>query len=64
MPDPTVRRTVAAATIVFIGAALLILSGLLGGTVRDVVYLLLPAAWLTICCGLAGMALSRTRRAG
>ncbi|WP_436525467.1 hypothetical protein [Actinoplanes sp. HUAS TT8] len=62
MPDLTVRRTVAVAAIVFIGAALLILSGLLGGTVKEAVYLLLPATWLTVCCGLASMALTRTRR--
>ena len=59
MPDITVRRTVAGAAIVFIGAALLILSGLLGGAARDTVYLLLPATWLTVCCGLASMVLSR-----
>jgi hypothetical protein len=59
MPAVTVRRAVAVAAIVFIGAALLILSGLLRGTTRDTVYLLLPAMWLTVCCGLASMALSR-----
>lgn len=59
MPDRTVRRTVALAAIVFIGAALLILSGLLGGVVRESVYLLLPATWLTVCCGLASMVLGR-----
>ncbi|BCJ43431.1 hypothetical protein GCM10010168_42590 [Actinoplanes ianthinogenes] len=64
MPHRTLRRTVTTAALVFIGAALLILSGLLPGTVRDVVYLLLPATWLTVCCGLASLALSRTRRAG
>lgn len=64
MPDITVRRAVAVATIVFIGTALLILSGLLPESVRGTVYLLLPISWLTVCCGLASMALSRTRRAG
>ncbi|GAA4594715.1 hypothetical protein BJY16_001409 [Actinoplanes octamycinicus] len=64
MPDRTLRRTVAVAALVFIGAALLILSGLLPGSVKDAVYLLLPVTWLTICCGLASLALSRTRRAG
>ncbi|MFI1993860.1 hypothetical protein [Actinoplanes sp. NPDC020271] len=64
MPDHTARRTVLIAAIVFIGAALLILSGLLGGTAREAVYLLLPATWLTVCCGLASMVLARTHRTG
>ncbi|WIM96361.1 hypothetical protein ACTOB_008553 [Actinoplanes oblitus] len=64
MPDRTLRRAVTTAALVFIGAALLIFSGLLAGTAQDAVYLLLPVTWLTVCCGLAGLALSRTRRAG
>jgi hypothetical protein len=59
---PTLRRTVTVSALVFIGAAMVILSGLLPRTIRDGVYLLLPATWLTVCCGLAGMALSRAHR--
>ncbi|GAA2711316.1 MULTISPECIES: hypothetical protein [Actinoplanes] len=61
MPTHALHRTVAVAALVFIGAALLILSGLLSGIVGDAVYLLLPLSWLTACCGLAGMALNRAQ---
>jgi len=59
MPAYALRRTVAVAALVFIGAALLILSGLLPGIAGEAAYLLLPVTWLTVCCGLAGMALAR-----
>jgi hypothetical protein len=59
MPAYTLRRTVAVAALVFIGAALLTLSGLLPGVVDDAVYLLLPTTWLTVCCGLASLVLAR-----
>ncbi|GIF11345.1 hypothetical protein [Actinoplanes teichomyceticus] len=59
MPARILRRTAAVAAFVFIGAALLVLSGLLPVAVSDTVYLLLPATWLTACCALAGLALRR-----
>ncbi|AEV89076.1 hypothetical protein ACWT_8067 [Actinoplanes sp. SE50] len=59
MPVTTAGRLVAGAAAVFIGAALVILSGSLPADVGNAVYFVLPVTWLAICCGLAGMALSR-----
>ncbi|WP_430786092.1 hypothetical protein [Actinoplanes sp. G11-F43] len=49
------------AAVVFIGAALLALSVSPAGLLGMTVFALLPAAWLTVFCSLAGLALASIR---
>jgi hypothetical protein len=55
-------QVAAVAVVVFIGAALVILSSSPTGLPGTVMSSLLAAAWLTACCSLAGLALASIRR--
>ena len=54
----TFLQVAAVAALVFIGAALLALSLSPAGFVGMAVYTLLPVAWFTAFCSLAGLALA------
>ncbi|MEV0902257.1 hypothetical protein [Actinoplanes sp. NPDC049802] len=54
-------QVAAIAVLVFIGAALVVFSGSLDGIAGLLTYSLLPVAWLTACCSLAGLALASVR---
>lgn len=61
---PTTRaflQVAALAAAVFIGAALLTLSLSPAGVLGTAIFALLPLAWLTACCSLAGLALASIR---
>ncbi|SDT42940.1 hypothetical protein [Actinoplanes derwentensis] len=57
----TFVQVAAVAALVFIGAGLLALSLSPAGIAGMVVYALLPLAWMTAFCSLAGLALAQIR---
>lgn len=57
----TFLQVAAVAAVVFIGAALLALSVSPAGLAGVAVFALLPLAWLTAFCSLAGLALASIR---
>ncbi|KHD78702.1 hypothetical protein [Actinoplanes utahensis] len=61
MPSRTFLQVAAVAVLVFIGAALLALNVSPAGILGIAVFAVLPLAWLTAFCSLAGLALARIR---
>lgn len=61
MPSRTFLQVAAVAALVFIGAALLALNVSPAGIPGMAVFTVLPLAWLTVFCSLAGLALARIR---
>ncbi|HWS39433.1 MAG TPA: hypothetical protein VN408_42645 [Actinoplanes sp.] len=57
----TFLQLAAIATVVFIGAAVLALSVSPSGILGLAAFALLPLAWLTVFCSLAGLALASIR---
>lgn len=55
-------QVAAIAAIVFIGAAMVVLSSSPTGLLGSAMSALLAVAWLTACCSLAGLALAAGRR--
>ena len=55
------QQVAAVAVLVFIGAALVVFSVSPAGILGMLTYNLLPIAWLTACCSLAGLALASIR---
>jgi apolipoprotein N-acyltransferase len=55
-------QVAAVAALVFIGAALIVLSSSPAGFLGSAMSALLALAWLTACCSLAGLALATSGR--